>query len=146
MSYENDIITRKDLDDFSAKILVTFGLINTAAIAAVLASNEVSGNISVAPFAIGLISAVVAQLFWYFISALEYCFEEIEIFSDKISNAVWVLLLSFIILGGGCASAASIVYGCFLLLQLKSPFLWTFMTCGIPFCALFYILIRKSWP
>ncbi len=134
-----DKITRHEVDDLSAKIIVNFGIINTAAIGAVLAADT---GITATPFAVGLISAVIAQIVWYIDTAVEYACEGEPIFDNKILDIISGLTVFFLVIGGGCLSGASIIYGCLVFLGVSNAIWWTSIGCGTLFLILFSLLIK----
>ncbi len=133
-------LSRRDVDSFAAKILVGFGLLN----AATLAAADIK-DFDVTPFAIGLIGAVVAQVWWYVDMALEHAFE-----GKTFLNPNWQIATNITstitIIGGSVISAACIVIGCLQL--IGTHWLWcllfSFSLCLLPVIIMFGIGTYKA--
>lgn len=134
-------INRKELDQFSANILINLALINTAALAAVVSVNSFS-NFSPYPYALGLISSILSQLLWYSDSAFSYTFgNAVDERNQKLGTWVGIAIISL-----GTISAGCIVYGCLRLLNapiILGIFL-ALLLCGIPLTLLILAAVRET--
>lgn len=141
-----DEISRQDIINLSSSILVNLGLINSAALAASFAKIDAFENIHFEPFAVGLITSLVSQLFWYFDAELEFTFKR-KLFTSDFESAIATIIMSLIIVGCGVASAGCVMYGCFRLLAFSGldSFLCTLLICFMPFFAFYYIAFRRAF-
>jgi len=133
-------MNRGELDQFSANILINLGLINVAAIAAVLSYDNFS-DFSAAPYAVGLIAAILSQLLWYADSAFSFTFgSTIDPLNEKIGT--WVEIAIIVL---GVVSASCIVYGCLKLTGLASclSLLVSAVLCFAPLFLLFSAAKRE---
>jgi hypothetical protein len=106
----DDKLTRSDLDNFSAQILINLGIVNAAALAATFADIDPLKD-HPTPFAIGLISSIISQSYWYFQAAVEYGSEDHKDFLKSWEDSNYFLLLAIFVIFLGFISAGCLIYG-----------------------------------
>lgn len=110
----DDQLTRATLDNFSAKVLINFALINVAAIAGVLSIPELEPVLW--PFMVGIVASILAQLLWYADLAFEYGFGKAH--NPRVKNLG--SFISGVIILLGYLSASGIVCGGFMILGFSN--------------------------
>lgn len=140
-----DQLTRRDVDELAAKILIHFGLINTGAIAACLA--DVTELSDCTPFAIGLIAAIFSQTIWLFDAVIEHALDGKSAFSRRWEQATASVVSTLLIYSAGVLSGFCIVYGCFLILKFSSSdaIFYSVLLCVYPTILMFYIAFRGAY-
>lgn len=127
-----DKLTRRDVDELAAKILINFGVINAAALGASLAKLECFSITPIA-FTVGLISGVVAQILWYIQSALEQGMNKSFSLYEWLENIVDPIISHAVIISGIISGASLVFGGCFLLTgNLIFSLIVCFLLCGLP--------------
>lgn len=134
-------MNRSELDQFSANILINLGLINVAALAAVLSFDNLA-KFPTTPYAVGLISSLLSQLLWYADSAFSHAFGDTV---DEVNGKIGVVVtIAIIVLG--IISASCIVYGCLKLIGFSDclSFLVSVLLCFIPLILLIFAARREE--
>ncbi len=103
-------LTRSNFDNFSAQILINLGIVNAAALAATFADiDPLKGHAT--PFAIGLISSIISQLYWFFQAAVEYGCNDQEDFLKRWEDSNYFLVLALFVIILGFISGGCLIYG-----------------------------------